>query len=127
METLDDGFQETVNAIGACNLEERAEDLRGAKRVILSRKGRGIKEVYESANGEKSMGKIQSARTGGRRKRRSGWRVEGCRARSVLIAGRSGKSCTTGRMIAGGNGSNGDAGVARRYRRVGGHLGSKGI
>ena len=31
MQTLDDGFEESVDVVGACELEERAKDLWGAE------------------------------------------------------------------------------------------------
>lgn len=65
MEALDDGFEEAVDAVGAGELEEGAENLGGAEGVGGGRQRGGVEVVDESAEGEEGVREVELAGAGG--------------------------------------------------------------
>jgi hypothetical protein len=79
VQALDDCLEEAVDAVGAGDLEEAAEDLGRAERRGGGREGRGVEEVEERLEGEVGVGEVEAARPAVRGKgARCGSRVDGC-------------------------------------------------
>jgi len=77
VEALDDGFEEAVDAVGAGELEEGAEDLGGAKDVAGRRQGGGVEVVDEGADGEEGVWEVELAGAGGGGEGEGGGGLEG--------------------------------------------------
>ncbi len=65
MEPLDGRFEETVELVGAGELEEGAEDLWGAERGGWGWEGGGVEVVDEGLEGEVGVGEVEGSGAGG--------------------------------------------------------------
>ncbi|KAB8336705.1 hypothetical protein FH972_021015 [Carpinus fangiana] len=61
MQTLEGGLEQAVDAVGAGDLQQRAQDLRGAEGVAEGGQGGGVEVVDEGADGGVGVGEVEQA------------------------------------------------------------------